>query len=52
MDALSFACWGGKREREREREKEREKLQGGFFPRVEHALLAVLHGTFAAVRCK
>jgi hypothetical protein len=24
---------------------------GGFFPRARHAMLAVLHGIFVAVRC-
>jgi hypothetical protein len=38
IDALSSAYW--------EKKKEREKQPGGFFPRVGHALLAVLHGVF------
>jgi hypothetical protein len=37
---------GRKRERERE-----ETWSGGFFPRAEYALLAVLHGIFVAVSC-
>jgi hypothetical protein len=36
------------------KEKEKKKKvewSGGFFPRSGHALLAVLHGIFTAVRC-
>jgi hypothetical protein len=36
----------------RKRKKETEEEQpGGFFSRARHALLAVPHGIFAAVRC-
>jgi hypothetical protein len=32
-------------------EKKKEKWQESFFSRAGHALLAVLHGIFAPVRC-
>jgi hypothetical protein len=38
-------------ERERKRKRKRKKKWlGGIFPKVEHALLAVLRGIFVAVR--
>jgi hypothetical protein len=42
IDALTSACW--------ERKKKREMVSS-FFPRARHALLAVPHGIFVAVRC-
>jgi hypothetical protein len=55
IDSLSSASWEKKRKRKkkkkREREREREMARGLFFPRAGHALLAVPHRIFMAVRC-
>jgi hypothetical protein len=42
-DALFTASW--------EKERKRENQLGGFLPREEHSLLAVLCGIFMAARC-
>jgi hypothetical protein len=47
-DALSSICWEKKRKK-RGKKKEKETSRD-FFPRAGHALLALLHGVFMAVR--
>jgi uncharacterized oligopeptide transporter (OPT) family protein len=48
IDAVSSACW----EKKGKKKKEREVARVFFLGLVAgHALLAVLHGIFTAVRC-